>query len=1069
VSSADEESVLAGKLIERLLVDPQFRAEFRQDPAQACLAAGLPDLAAELGGSGRAMQTLELRESRSSLAGVVMAVAVEGMGVAEAQALIQHGLPGNLRGIHGARNLLHGHRLPDPMQKVRHAASPAGLQRGLGHTPGAHGGHGLAGQAAPGAAGAAASGGAAGSGMAGSGGASGAAAGGAGAGGAGSGGAGAGGAGGVGAGGAGGVGAGGPGGGGPAAAVAGSAGGGAPAAVAGPGGVGAGAAGGASAGRAYAPAGASAASGQGSAGGNALGTSPPGNAAAAAAGPGGAGAQGGASPLPWPDQAPGSGGGAAASPDAAGQVGQALPQAPGAGASGAATPGGAVSAPPVPGAQPAYGGVASQWPDQQGGAGAGGAGGAVGAVGVVGGPGGASSGGLLALLDSPRLSVPADVRAFLGSGGVDPRLVSVLDSALMNHSIGLGHVEVLSDPVHVQSVDIVSVDGQPVGPANFGARDLVTEIAALDPSVRPSEIGTPWPIRSQGFFSDAGVVSRLHLAFEMPGTDSPPAGGAAGMAANQAAPGAGGAAYPAPGVGQAVSPAAGVAAAVPGQAAGAMGLPGQAAAGNNLGVAPSASSAGSPGAAAVDNLAGAASPSALANDPNYASPKAHAAFEAAKKELGVPYLWGGTSPQTGFDCSGLTQWAYHQVGIDIPRVAADQFHAGTPVDLQHLREGDLVFFQDGTGYIHHVGMYVGNHMFLEAPHTGDVVKYDSLNSPYWAQQFAGGRRIVPLDASATAAGGGAAAPAGAGGAGGAGGAAAVGVSGAPGGAGGVGGAGGAAAVGVAGVPGGPGSPGAPQGSGSPGWVAGPPQPGTPQFTALANQERSFHRHTVQFLQAVAPAPGSPLAQQVPGASASAGGTPGTPGQVLGAQPTPGASAASVQPGATGLEAGQVAGQGPGLTPTGGGVISVTSRLLTPGQEKFAGRLAQLTGLDPRVIAAWQLAEESGGAAQGREQASNFNWLNIGYFDSGAGQIAFVKAFSEPVTAADQTAEFLKGQWGGASPSIRAILNTVGQSPDQQMAAIANSDWASSHYGGGANLHGTYDELSDVQIQRSSVA
>ena len=58
-------------------------------------------------------------------------------------------------------------------------------------------------------------------------------------------------------------------------------------------------------------------------------------------------------------------------------------------------------------------------------------------------------------------------------------------------------------PVHVQALDIVSVDGQPVGPDNFAARDLVTEIAAMDPSVRPDEIGTPWPIQSAGFFSDA--------------------------------------------------------------------------------------------------------------------------------------------------------------------------------------------------------------------------------------------------------------------------------------------------------------------------------------------------------------------------------------------------------------------------------------------------------------------------------------------------------------------------------------------------------------------------------------
>jgi hypothetical protein len=157
-----------------------------------------------------------------------------------------------------------------------------------------------------------------------------------------------------------------------------------------------------------------------------------------------------------------------------------------------------------------------------------------------------------------------------------------------------------------------------------------------------------------------------------------------------------------------------------------------------------------------------------------------------------------------------------------------------------------------------------------------------------------------------------------------------------------------------------------------------------------------------------------------------------------------------------------------VAPTGGS-LSVSSSLLTPGQAKFAGRLAELTGLDPRVVAAWELAEESGSAAQGREAASNFNWLNIGYFDSGAGRIAFDKEFGDPISAAEQTARFLKGDWGGASSSIRAILNSIGHSPDEQMSAIANSDWASSHYGGGANLHGTYNELGDIQIEKSGTA
>ena len=115
----EDENALAGRLIERLLVDPVFRGEFRRDPVGACVAAGLPGLAWELGGGvGSGMETLELRESRSSLAGVVMAAAVEGLSVAEAQAFVEHGA----KGLHGLRvpgRLGHGVRVPSGVGKVQ--------------------------------------------------------------------------------------------------------------------------------------------------------------------------------------------------------------------------------------------------------------------------------------------------------------------------------------------------------------------------------------------------------------------------------------------------------------------------------------------------------------------------------------------------------------------------------------------------------------------------------------------------------------------------------------------------------------------------------------------------------------------------------------------------------------------------------------------------------------------------------------------------------------------------------------------------------------------------------------
>jgi hypothetical protein len=242
------------------------------------------------------------------------------------------------------------------------------------------------------------------------------------------------------------------------------------------------------------------------------------------------------------------------------------------------------------------------------------------------------------------------------------------------------------------------------------------------------------------------------------------------------------------------------------------------------------------------------------------------------------------------------------------------------------------------------------------------------------------------------------------------------------------------------------------------------------FQALELQERSFHRHTMQFVAA-----GQPAASPEPGPRAA-----GTPSVVPAPAVAPAANAPATAPpaattpaaptpaAATPASAGQqllVHGPGLGAGPTGG-AITVSSSLLTTGQETFAARLADLTGLDARVISAWELAEESGPAAQGRQAAGNFNWLNIGYFDSGPGAIAFDKAFRDPVTAAEQTANFLKGKWGGASSGIRAILDSVGQGPQGQMSAIASSGWASSGYAGGANLRATYDGLSGIQVSRT---
>ena len=126
-----------------------------------------------------------------------------------------------------------------------------------------------------------------------------------------------------------------------------------------------------------------------------------------------------------------------------------------------------------------------------------------------------------------------------------------------------------------------------------------------------------------------------------------------------------------------------------------------------------------------------------------AGPKAVAAVREARRYLGTPYQWGGSTPQTGFDCSGLMQWAYAKAGIQIPRTSETQILAsnGRPVARGALRLGDLVFFRDSTGDVHHVGMSLGGDKFIHAPHTGDVVKTSSLKESYYAQQFTGARRF----------------------------------------------------------------------------------------------------------------------------------------------------------------------------------------------------------------------------------------------------------------------------------------------------------------------------------------
>jgi cell wall-associated NlpC family hydrolase len=125
------------------------------------------------------------------------------------------------------------------------------------------------------------------------------------------------------------------------------------------------------------------------------------------------------------------------------------------------------------------------------------------------------------------------------------------------------------------------------------------------------------------------------------------------------------------------------------------------------------------------------------------SAKAAAALQRAMSFIGLPYVWGGSSP-AGFDCSGLIWFVFKEQGITLPRVAADQARVGAPVPtIAELLPGDAVFFADSSGYIHHMGLYVGDGKFVHSPHTGDVVKVSDLTTGYYNRQFAGGRRYAP--------------------------------------------------------------------------------------------------------------------------------------------------------------------------------------------------------------------------------------------------------------------------------------------------------------------------------------
>jgi soluble lytic murein transglycosylase-like protein len=166
---------------------------------------------------------------------------------------------------------------------------------------------------------------------------------------------------------------------------------------------------------------------------------------------------------------------------------------------------------------------------------------------------------------------------------------------------------------------------------------------------------------------------------------------------------------------------------------------------------PPSSSGSWASAASAAGLDGTSAASASSSSSSGATASESAVVAQAQKYIGVPYLWGGTDPAKGLDCSGFTQRVYKDLGIDLPRTSSQQATAGQPVaSLAQARPGDLVFFDyasDRPG-IDHVGVYIGEGKMIAAPQAGEKVKVQDVGNPTVI------RRVLPAEAPSVVSSGG---------------------------------------------------------------------------------------------------------------------------------------------------------------------------------------------------------------------------------------------------------------------------------------------------------------------------